>query len=64
MKELGGIPATAILTGADYKAAFNWKSAGKFPSRFFLVMSQELERRGFTAPASLWGMVETDRVAS
>ncbi len=64
MDALGGIPETAKLTGAEYGTAWMWKPAGTFPPRYYLVMIEELKRRGFHAPASLWGMVEPDRVAS
>lgn len=63
-KALDGYPGMAELVGANYKQAFNWISTGQFPSRFFVVMSRALEKRGYTAPSSLWGMIESDRVAS
>lgn len=62
--ELGGVPCLAELMGADYKAAYAWKLAGKFPSKTFLAMTRELERRGKSAPAALWSMVEPERAPS
>lgn len=61
---LGGFHAVAELTGSNPKAAENWKRFDTFPSKHFLVMSAALERQGKSAPASLWGMTETERVAS
>ncbi len=61
---LGGLGAVSDLTGAEYKAVSNWKSSGSFPSRTFLVLTGALRRRGFSAPASLWGMVGINEVAS
>lgn len=64
MEALGGINAVAEITGSEYKAAANWKGFKAFPSRTYLVMNRELERRGLRAPVSLWKMVESERVAS
>ena len=47
---LDGVNAVAALTGSNYKAVFNWKSFPKFPSKTYLVMTDELERRGKRAP--------------
>ena len=55
----GGVPALAAFAGVDYRAAFNWKATGKFPSRFYVLMSDELERRGLSASPALWSMVES-----
>lgn len=63
VKELGGIAAVAELTGSQYKAAANWKSFDRFPAKHFLVMTRELKRRGKSAPPSLWGMTEAERVS-
>ena len=64
MEALGGINAVAEITGQKYKAAANWKAFEAFPSRTYLVMTQELARKGLRAPASLWRMVESERAAS
>ncbi len=55
---LGGTRAVAELTGRKYTAAAHWAKFDTFPSNTFLVISAELERRGFSAPASLWNMQE------
>lgn len=54
---LGGVSAVAALTGRKYAAAFNWKNFVRFPADTFVVMQDALKAAGFTAPASLWGMV-------
>jgi len=64
IKALGGVPETAKLTGAKYGAAWMWTTAQKFPPRYFVVMSQALKQKGLHAPASLWGMVESEKAAS
>jgi hypothetical protein len=64
MEALGGIAAVAVLTGSDYKAAENWRRFETFPSKHFLVMSTALERTGFAAPPTLWGMTTPAQVAS
>lgn len=56
--ELGGIASVAALTGRTYNAASNWRSFDNFPPDTFVVLRAELEKRGKTAPISLWRMVE------
>ncbi len=58
MHALGGTRAVAELTGRKYQAAAHWNNFKAFPANTFLVLSAELERRGFRAPASLWNMQE------
>jgi hypothetical protein len=48
------------LTGRTYNAAFNWRSAGKFPCNTYLKMQAALAAHGHNAPASLWGMAEAE----
>jgi hypothetical protein len=36
----------------------NWRSTGRLPPDTFLVFQHELKSRGFTAPASLWGITD------
>lgn len=63
-RALGGIKDVATIAGASYSAASNWKAANRFPSKTFLSISSALHRKGLDAPASLWGMVESEQVAS
>jgi hypothetical protein len=62
--ELGGYHAVAELTGSSSKAAENWRRFSTFPSKHFLVMSRALEKHNCRAPASLWGMTETERASA
>ena len=53
---LGGNTAVSELTGATPKAVWNWRGFETFPSNTYVVMIRALEAKGFTAPATLWGM--------
>ncbi len=55
---LGGTFATASIPalGISPQAVSNWRKAQRIPARNYLVMSSELRRRGFNAPASLFGI--------
>lgn len=56
MDALGGNVGVAALTGNTPGAVWNWRSFGRFPSKFYLVMTEALAEKGYQAPASLWGM--------
>lgn len=59
IEALGGLPEVQRLTEArSQQAVSNWKSRGRFSASTFLVMTQALRERGFTAPARLWGIAE------
>lgn len=60
---LGGLQTVAVLTGSKYKAVANWKAANAFPAKTFLVITTALRDRGFSAPATLWNMVEAAEAA-
>lgn len=60
---LGGTKAVSQLTGASQQAVSNWRRQPTLPSTKVLIMRAELERRGFEAPLSLWG-IEQDGAAS
>jgi hypothetical protein len=64
IQAVGGAAATARLTGRKPQHVWNWKNAGRFPADTFLIISEELKTSGKTAPPSLWGIVEPERVAS
>lgn len=53
---LGGLNRIAEMTATDLKSAYNWPRFEAFPSSTYVVMNRALNRRGYTAPASLWGM--------
>lgn len=57
---LGGIQAVAELTSSGYRAAFNWKAAGAFPPKTYVVITDALRARDYTAPPALWGMVSSE----
>jgi hypothetical protein len=61
---LGGIPGVMEVASAKYKAVFQWKSSGSFPSNTYVLLTGELNRRGYMAPASLWDMREPAQAAS
>ena len=46
------------LTGRTHKAVHNWWSFKTFPADTYLVMTQALAQKGYSAPASLWSQVE------
>jgi hypothetical protein len=52
---LGGREKVAELTEAtNVKAVWNWPYFGVFPPNTYKVMTDELERLGYTAPPYLW----------
>jgi hypothetical protein len=62
IEALGGSARVAVITGRKVNAASNWLKFETFPSDTFLVMQQALMATGYTAPASLWAMVEPERM--
>lgn len=60
MDALGGNDAVADVTGSKPKAVWNWRKAGTFPSNTYVAIAAALEAKGFTAPASLWGMKQPE----
>jgi hypothetical protein len=50
-----GAPAIAQMTGRPAKRVWDWREAGGFPSRYFLVMWVELVSRGYAVSPALWG---------
>ena len=55
---LGGLPGVMDLTKSKYKTVHQWKASGSFPSNTYVLMTTEIGRLGYTAPASLWDMRE------
>ena len=53
---LGGNPKVGELTGRTAAAVSNWRSFNLFPANTFLILTEALAERGYTAPASLWRM--------
>jgi hypothetical protein len=55
---LGGTSATGRLTGRKPAAVSNWRALNRLPPTTFAVLRAELQRHGYDAPLSLWGMAE------
>jgi hypothetical protein len=56
--ELGGLRAVAQLTKQDTAAVCNWKRRrSRFPTKYYILMKDELDARGAEAPLDLWGFV-------
>lgn len=58
LEELGGLTKAGELVGATAQTVNHYRIAKRFPPKTFLVFTEALRAKGFTAPASLWGMVE------
>ena len=58
---LDGLSSVAELTGKKAQHVWNWKHKGKFPPATFLVITQELHKRGFDAPPELWRITTAPR---
>lgn len=61
--ELGGTVATSRLAGVSPSQVSGWRSAKRLGTKSYLVIKQELAKRGMTAPAKLWGIDEPERVS-
>lgn len=60
---LGGPATVAKMTRQMTSAVSNWRSKrGKFPSKYYVGMRDELARRGYYASPELWGQVALDFV--
>lgn len=64
IEALGGDAATRLLTGRKQNYISNWKAAGRFPAPTFLIISNELDLRGYRASPKLWGIAEPEKAAS
>jgi len=53
---LGGYKAVAKIFGLKPTAVHNWMTWRQFPPGTKDVLSEELMKRGLTAPPSLWRM--------
>ena len=52
---LGGTKAVAVICRCTMKRVSNWRKA-RIPSEFFLVLSEELRRRGLKAEPRVFGI--------
>jgi hypothetical protein len=56
VKALGGKRAVGVLLDQNTAAVCNWERRRKrFPTKYYMVMIEELEARGAVAPDHLWG---------
>lgn len=59
---LGGVSSVCELIGARKKRSWqrvdNWRLRGRFPSDTYVVLTDALKARQFSAPARLWGMLD------
>lgn len=55
---LDGTTAVARRHRRSLQAVSNWRATGRIPSRLYPVMTQDLELRGKTARAAIWGIEE------
>jgi YdaS antitoxin of YdaST toxin-antitoxin system len=60
---LGGTKAVSEMVGTSQQAVSNWRKQKRFPPSRVWIMRTELERRGFEAPLSLWGIQQQGRAA-
>lgn len=59
---LGGLKAVSELTGVTTITVSAWQTRLEtMPAKTFVVLTSALEKRGHTAPPSLWGMIEHRR---
>ncbi len=58
MEVLGGNRGVQQLTGRTANAVCNWRAFKRFPSNTYVAMTSALKASGYTAPPSLWRMVE------
>ena len=56
---LGGPKRTGQIVGRSPQSACNWKNRAKrFPADTFPALNEALAERGYTAPSSLWRIIE------
>jgi hypothetical protein len=60
---LGGLGGVSELTGHKRNVVWNWRDREAFPPNTFLVMRSALQIKGAYAPASLWNMLEPEKVS-
>jgi hypothetical protein len=61
MDALGGNRAVEAITSAKPSAVSNWRGSKVFPSNTYVAMTEALHAIGKTAPASLWGMRQSNQ---
>lgn len=61
---LGGTKAVAILVGKPYRTVWNWRRFDVFPSNTYVILTEELNERGYCAPLALWSMLDPSETVS
>lgn len=56
LNALGNNREAADLLGVRYNSITNWRTFGHFPPDTYVMIQEELEARGLTAPDHLWKM--------
>jgi hypothetical protein len=51
-----GVKPLSILCDQQQPAIYVWRQRGKFPAKYYLVINEALEVKGFYAPAVLFSM--------
>lgn len=57
--EFGGPAEMGRLLKVSPQRINNWRVRGNFPPETYLWLTEELKRRGKSAPATLWSMTES-----
>ena len=55
---LGGLSGTVHVTGAKYSTVSMWVTNKRIPARFYLIVTDELTRRGKRVSPSVFGIEE------
>ena len=58
IEALGGPTATGRIVGKSPQSANNWRLANRFPAKTYPALNQALAELGYTAPSSLWRIIE------
>ena len=55
---LGGPKSVTELVGSSPQSVSNWQAANRFPARTYPILTDALAAHGYTAPSSLWPIIE------
>lgn len=63
VEALGGkAKVGALCDDQDMAAVCNWRRRRlRFPAKYYVVMQDELNKRGYEAPLELWGFYRRDQ---
>jgi hypothetical protein len=60
---LGGTVETSRKAGVSPSQVSGWRVTKRLGAKTFLVLSQELDAQGYTAPPELWGIEQPERAS-